>query len=43
MRVARRAICMLEGRVVLEGATDSLPRESVTEAYFGLGRQRATA
>jgi branched-chain amino acid transport system ATP-binding protein len=36
MRVADRVICMLEGRVVLEGAAGSLTREQVTEAYFGL-------
>jgi hypothetical protein len=29
--------------VVLEGPTASLPREAVTEAYFGVGRERATA
>jgi len=37
MQVADRAICMLEGRIVLEGATSSLSREKVTEAYFGVG------
>ena len=43
MRVANRAICMLEGRIVLEGDTAALPRERVTEAYFGLNRQRVVA
>jgi branched-chain amino acid transport system ATP-binding protein len=43
LKVAQRVICMLEGRVVLEGPTASLPRETVTEAYFGVGRERATA
>ena len=43
LKVAQRVICMLEGRVVLEGPTASLPREAVTEAYFGVGRERATA
>ena len=43
MRVAGRVICMLEGRVALEGATASLPRERVTEAYFGLNRARVVA
>jgi branched-chain amino acid transport system ATP-binding protein len=38
MSVAARVICMLEGRVVLEGATAELTREQVTEAYFGLAR-----
>jgi branched-chain amino acid transport system ATP-binding protein len=41
MRVAGRVACMLEGRIVLEGARDELTREQVTEAYFGL--RRATA
>lgn len=44
MRVASRVICMLEGRIALEGPTASLERERVTEAYFGLGHQaRAVA
>ena len=43
MRVASRVICLLEGRVALEGATASLPRERVTEAYFGLSHQRVVA
>jgi branched-chain amino acid transport system ATP-binding protein len=38
MRVSSRVICLLEGRVALEGATEGLPREKVTEAYFGLGQ-----
>ncbi|MBV8952644.1 MAG: ABC transporter ATP-binding protein [Solirubrobacterales bacterium] len=38
MAVAQRVICMLEGRLVLEGRADELTREQVTEAYFGLGR-----
>jgi branched-chain amino acid transport system ATP-binding protein len=43
MRVADRVACMLEGRVVLEGARGELTREQVTEAYFGLRRREATA
>ncbi|HEY1479164.1 MAG TPA: ABC transporter ATP-binding protein [Gaiellales bacterium] len=39
MRVAGRVACMLEGRIVLEGAASELTREQITEAYFGL-RQR---
>jgi branched-chain amino acid transport system ATP-binding protein len=38
MSVAGRVVCMLEGRLVLEGAGDELTREQVTEAYFGLRR-----
>ena len=41
MGIAQRVICMLEGRVVLEGRSDQLTREQVTEAYFGLGRAAA--
>ena len=33
--VASRVICMLEGRLVLEGGSE-LTREQITEAYFGL-------
>ncbi len=40
MRVASRVICMLEGRIVLEGTSKSLTREQVTEAYFGLARSQ---
>lgn len=40
MRVASRALCMLEGRIVLEGDTASLPRARITEAYFGLDREK---
>jgi branched-chain amino acid transport system ATP-binding protein len=34
--VADRVVCMLEGRLVLEGAGNELTREQITEAYFGL-------
>jgi branched-chain amino acid transport system ATP-binding protein len=43
MGVATRLFCMLEGRIVLEGAGDELTREQVTEAYFGLRRLEATS
>jgi branched-chain amino acid transport system ATP-binding protein len=36
LRVAGRVICMLEGRISLEGEAAALTREAVTEAYFGL-------
>jgi branched-chain amino acid transport system ATP-binding protein len=42
MSVADRVVCMLEGRIVLEGPRGGLTREQVTEAYFGL-RHGATA
>jgi branched-chain amino acid transport system ATP-binding protein len=35
--VATRIVCMLEGRLVLEGGSD-LTREQITDAYFGLAR-----
>jgi branched-chain amino acid transport system ATP-binding protein len=38
MSVAGRVICMLEGRIVLEGPAADLTREQITEAYFGLRR-----
>jgi branched-chain amino acid transport system ATP-binding protein len=40
IRFSDRLLCMLEGRVVLEGLADSLTREQVTAAYFGLGTAR---
>jgi branched-chain amino acid transport system ATP-binding protein len=36
LKAATRVVCMLEGRLVLEGRPDELTREQVTEAYFGL-------
>jgi len=38
MNVADRVVCMLEGRIVLEGARGELRREQITDAYFGLRR-----
>jgi branched-chain amino acid transport system ATP-binding protein len=38
LEVADRVICMLEGRVVLEGPAGSLDRDRVVAAYFGLRR-----
>ena len=34
--VADRVICFLEGRVVLEGTPESLTRDEISAAYFGL-------
>jgi branched-chain amino acid transport system ATP-binding protein len=36
MSTAGRVVCMLEGRIVLEGTTSNLNREQITAAYFGL-------
>jgi branched-chain amino acid transport system ATP-binding protein len=33
---ANRVVCMLEGRVVLEGPAEPAARQKITEAYFGL-------
>ena len=43
MAIATRLVCMLEGRIVLEGAAATLSRETVTAAYFGLDRQKVVA
>jgi branched-chain amino acid transport system ATP-binding protein len=40
LSVATRVACMLEGRIVLEGAADAVTREQVVEAYFGLRESR---
>jgi branched-chain amino acid transport system ATP-binding protein len=41
LRISTRVACMLEGRIVLEGAASEMTRERVTEAYFGLRRPDA--
>ncbi len=38
LHVAGRVVCMLEGRVVLQGEAASLDRDRVVGAYFGLRR-----
>jgi len=38
LRVAGRVVCLLEGRVVLQGDAASLDRDRVVDAYFGLRR-----
>jgi branched-chain amino acid transport system ATP-binding protein len=38
LSVAGRVVCLLEGRVVLEGPAATMTRDRVVEAYFGLGR-----
>ena len=40
LSVSTRVVCMLEGRIVLEGRASELTREQVIGAYFGLGRAR---
>ncbi len=36
LAVASRVVCLLEGRVSLEGKPDDLSRSDITSAYFGL-------
>ena len=36
-RVSQRVYCFQEGRVALQGRSDALTREQISEAYFGLG------
>ena len=36
LAVADRVVCLLEGRVSLEGAPDTFTRDEITSAYFGL-------
>ena len=43
LRVATRVACMLEGRIVLQGAAAEITREQVVEAYFGLKRRQGGA
>lgn len=38
MRTGHRAVCMLEGRIVLDRTMQDVSREKITEAYFGLHR-----
>src|SRR5579871_2588176 len=35
LKVANRVMCMLEGRIVIQGTAGTLTRERITEAYFG--------
>ena len=36
LSVSDRTYCLQEGRVSLEGVSDSLSREAINQAYFGL-------
>jgi branched-chain amino acid transport system ATP-binding protein len=42
MEVSNRIVCMLEGRIVLEGRAGDLSRDQIVEAYFGLKRAART-
>jgi branched-chain amino acid transport system ATP-binding protein len=41
LSVATRVMCMLEGRIVLDGPAASMSRDQIVEAYFGLRRASA--
>jgi branched-chain amino acid transport system ATP-binding protein len=41
MQVASRAVCMLEGEIVLDKPMQQVSRDEITAAYFGLGRKKA--
>jgi branched-chain amino acid transport system ATP-binding protein len=38
LSVASRVLCMLEGRIVLDGSANALGRNEIVDAYFGLRR-----
>lgn len=40
-RVSQQVYCFQEGRVSLQGRSDELTREQISEAYFGLAREGA--
>jgi branched-chain amino acid transport system ATP-binding protein len=42
MKVAGRAICMLEGSIVLDRAVVELSRDQITDAYFGAHKMAQT-
>jgi branched-chain amino acid transport system ATP-binding protein len=41
--ISDRVICMLEGRIVLQGLSAQLSRDQITAAYFGLAETEAKA
>jgi branched-chain amino acid transport system ATP-binding protein len=43
MAVADQALCLLKGRVSLQGTAESFTHEQVTEAYFGLAQAKEPA
>ncbi len=43
LSVSDKVICMLEGRVALEGPSKGISRDEVTKAYFGLHRKSAAS
>jgi branched-chain amino acid transport system ATP-binding protein len=43
LAVADRVYCLLEGRLSLEGTPDTLEREQITAAYFGIDRTQGAS
>ena len=43
LKVANRIMCMLEGRIIIEGDAKTLTREQITDAYFGHYQKRSQA
>lgn len=41
MAVANRVICMLEGAIILDRPVGEVTRQEITDAYFGLAKNRA--
>ena len=41
LSVSDKVICVLEGRIALEGPSKGVSRDEVTKAYFGLHKQKA--
>ncbi len=39
MSASNRVVCMLEGKLILDGPSTSLSRDDITNAYFGLRRR----
>lgn len=43
IRFSDHLLCLLEGKVALAGASQELPRQHITQAYFGLAEEMADA
>lgn len=41
MKFATRAVCMLEGRIVMDQPMSQVSREAITDAYFGLTQSQS--
>lgn len=41
MKFATRAVCMLEGRIVMDLPMSEVSREAITDAYFGLAKSQS--